>query len=96
MQPFGLFEGSVCYCNPDITPKINDIVCIERIREDTVNIAIKKIGFESTEAYEIFGLKAISQNTVNETQEIYWEAVKKDEIQRISVVTLISLQPLLA
>ena len=99
MQPFGIYEGYLCYCSPATELLIGDIVCVERKGDDgEVSLTIKKLGMIGHGAYEIIGYMPLkeslsSANHGKQSQELFWETVHIDDIERISVVTHIHTRP---
>ncbi|MBL4730992.1 MAG: helix-turn-helix transcriptional regulator [Rhizobiaceae bacterium] len=99
MQPFGIYEGYLCYCSPATELLIGDIVCVERKEDDgEISLTIKKLGIIGHGAYEIIGYMPLkeslsSANHGKQSQELFWETVNKTDIERISVVTHIHTRP---
>ena len=99
MQPFGIYEGYLCFCSPATKLLIGDIVCIERKGEDDkISLTIKKLGIISHGAYEIIGYRPTQEIPSlalhgKEYQELFWEAVNVKDVERISVVTHIYTRP---
>lgn len=100
MQPFGIYEGYLCWCSPAMALKVGHIVCVERRNQTTgeVMLTIKKLGVIGHGAYEIIGYEPAIETPSDathaiETQKVFWETVPENEIERISVVTHILTTP---
>lgn len=99
MQPFGIYEGYLCFCSPATELLIGDIVCIERIEENgDISLTIKKLGMIGHGAVEIIGYLPLKETVTSgvhskQSQELFWETVHNDDIERISVVTHIHTRP---
>lgn len=99
MQPFGIYEGFLCFCSPATELKIGDIVCVERKLEDgTISLTIKKLGMIGHGAFEIIGYSPLEEvpgygSKGYQFQKLFWETVHEKEIDRISVVTHIHTRP---
>lgn len=99
MQPFGIYEGYLCFCSPALEPKIGDIVCVERMGDDDeISLTIKKLGLIGHGAVEIIGYLPLKENPSSglhskQFQELFWETVPMKDIERLSVVTHIHTRP---
>ncbi|MBL4598557.1 MAG: helix-turn-helix domain-containing protein [Rhizobiaceae bacterium] len=99
MQPFGIYEGYLCYCSPATELLIGDIVCVERKGDDgEISLTIKKLGMIGHGAYEIIGYMPLKESLsaashAKQSQELFWETVHIDDVERISVVTHIHTRP---
>jgi len=99
MQPFGIYEGYLCFCSPATERLIGDIVCIERKEENgETSLTIKKLGMIGHGAVEIIGYLPLKETVSSgvhskQSQELFWETVHNDDIERISVVTHIHTRP---
>lgn len=99
MQPFGIYSGFLCWCSPAMRLGLGDIVCLERkLPNGDIMLTIKKLGVIGHDAYELIGYEQSVETPSSEphgveTQKLFWEAVKMNEIERISVVAHILTRP---
>ncbi len=89
MQPHGIFDGHICFCDPRLDANMDDIVCIEHKMGDDTVLAIKIMGLIGSDSIEVYSYKQTTEADGREVYESHGELIRKKDIVKISVVSWI-------